>query len=279
VGRSVAVVAWLSALAACLALAPAALATDDETPAGGAGFADGLSGRAIYERVAANRFGSFAQESVLTSADRAGREQKSRFSMKWKDFSEEDGREILSKTLVKYSHPFDLRYSGYLIQVNRGRPNDQFVYYPSRRRVVRVNLRSEAVYGTDFSFEDIVPREPQDFDYRRLPDEEVEGIPVRVVELFPRAFVDSEYSKIRVYVERERPVVLRARYWDTAGVAVKEFAASPGDVRRYGDTWVVMAGTMRNLLLESWTRLEVADLEPNPHFTRDTFDLRRLEAH
>lgn len=275
----VAVVAWLSAVAACLPLASAALAADGETPAAEVAFADGLSGRAIYERVAANRFSSFAQESVLVSADRVGRVQESRFSMKWKNFSDEDGREILSKTLVKYTYPFDLRYSGYLIQVNRGRPNDQFVYYPSRRRVVRVNLRSEAVYGTDFSFEDIVPREPQDFDYRRLPDEDVDDIPVQVVELFPREFVDSEYSKIRVYVERERPVVLRARYWDAAGVAVKEFAASPTDVRRYGETWVVMAGTMRNLLLESWTRLEVAELEPNPDFDREAFDLRRLEGH
>jgi hypothetical protein len=278
VGR-IADVGWPSALVACLTLALIAPAGADETDAGEAASSDGLSGRAIYERVADNRFTSFAQESVLLSADRVGRVQESRFSMKWKDFSDEDGRDVLSKTLVKYTHPFDLRYAGYLIQVNRGRPNDQFVYYPSRRRVVRVNLRSEAVYGTDFSFEDIVPREPQDFDYRRLPDEDLDGIPVQVVELFPREFVDSEYSKIRVYVERERPVVLRARYWDAAGVAVKEFAAEPGDVRRYGDTWVVMAGTMRNLLLESWTRLEVAELEPNPHFTRDAFDLRRLEAH
>ncbi len=267
---------------ACLVLWLAAGAHGDETGPAEHVFTDGLSGRVIYERVADNRFASFAQESLLVSADRAGHFQESRFHMKWKSFRNENGdapKGVLSKTLVKYSHPFDLRHSGYLIQANDGRPHDQFVYYPSRRRVVRVNLRSEAVYGTDFSLEDVVPREPQDFDYRRLPDERYGEVPVHVVELFPREFVDSEYSRIRVYVERERPVVLRARYWDGAGVEVKELAAAPEAVKEFEGVWVVTRSTMRNLLLDSWTRLEVAKLQPNPDFDRDTFDLRRLESH
>ena len=110
-------------------------------------------------------------------------------------------------TVAEYSHPFDLRYAGYLIQMNHQRANDQFIYYPSRRRVVRVNLRGEAVYGTDFSFEDVIPREVEDFAYRRLADEAYQEVPVYVVELFPREIADSAYSKIRVFVDRKRHVV------------------------------------------------------------------------
>ena len=182
-------------------------------------------------------------------------------------------------TVAEYSHPFDLRYAGYLIQMNHQRANDQFIYYPSRRRVVRVNLRGEAVYGTDFSFEDVIPREVEDFAYRRLPDEAYQEIPVYVVELFPRENADSAYSKIRVFVDRKRHVVLRSRYWNSAGVEVKEFASAPGSVEQFDGVWVTQECTMRNLLLDSYTKLIISELVPNPELAQDAFDLGRLESH
>ena len=266
-------------LLACLAPMAAARADDlghAEAPA------DGLDGRAIYERVVANRFRSFSQDALLISADRAGRTQQSRFELLWKDFRDAAGqtaRGVISKTLVKYTYPFDLRHAGYLVQANEARGSDQFVYYPSRRRVVRVNLRGEAVYGTDFSFEDVVPREAGDFDYRRLRDSVVGGTPVRVVDLFPRQLADSEYSKIRVYVDRDRHVVVRARYWDAAGVEIKELRAPPSRIQEFDGVFVPMEATMRHLRLESQTTLVVNGLVPNPDLDAESFDLSRLETH
>jgi hypothetical protein len=281
--RSASLVGRWAALGTCAvaALLVGAAPPVDETAGTELASSDGLSAETIYERVLDNRFRTFAQESRLVSADRAGRQQESRFSMKWRDFRDDSGdptRGILSKTLVRYTHPFDLRHSGYLIQANHRRSYDQFVYYPSRRRVVRVNLRSEAIYGTDFSFEDVVPREAQDFEYSRLPDAHQEGLPVHVIDLVPVELADSEYTKIQVYVGRDYPVVLRARYWDESAVEVKEFLASAQAIREFDGVWVPMQSTMRNLRLESWTRLEVTSLEPNPEFPPDVFDLAQFEG-
>ena len=203
--------------------------------------------------------------------------------MKWQDFRSQEemppDTSILSKTLVRYSHPFDLRHAGYLIQTNRDRVTDQFVYYPSKRRVVRVNLRNEAVYGTDFSFEDVVPREAADFEYERLVDAEFDGVPVFVVDLFPVELARSEYTRIRVFVDKERAVVVRARYWDAAGVEIKELRAPPNQIREFKGIFVPMQATMRNLLLDSRTTLVVTSIEVNPEFDINTWDLRRLESH
>jgi hypothetical protein len=272
--------AWCAALVLISSILFSAASLADDVAE--TSFADGLTGLDIYERVVANRFRSFSQVSRLISADRAGREQESRFHMQWKDFRDADGnptRGVLSKTLVKYTHPFDLRFSGFLVQANHDRLNDQFVYYPSRRRVMRVNLRSEAVYGTDFSFEDVVPREAEDFAHRRVGDEEIERFEVYVVELFPREIANSEYSRIRVYVEKRSNVVVRARYWDSAGVQTKEFHAPPSRIREFDGVFVPMKATMRNLLLESYTTLVITEIDPNPRFSSDTFDLGRLESH
>ena len=245
-------------------------------------FADGLTGHDIYSKIVENRFRSFSQESKLISADRAGRTQESRFDMRWQDFRDENGealRGILSKTLVKYSHPFDIRHSGYLIQANKGRGNDQFIYYPSRRQVVRVNLRSQSIYGTDFSFEDVIPREAEHFAYRRLADATVDTVPVFVIELYPKESTDSEYSKIEVMVDKERFVILRSRYWDQAEVEIKRFSAETAGVQQFEGVWVTMKSKMRNLLLESYTELIITEVVANPDFASDTFDLGRLEGH
>jgi len=246
-------------------------------------FSDGLTGRDIYARVLENRFRAFTQESSLSSGDRAGRIQETRMEMHWKNFDpagdEAPGDGVLSKTLVKYTYPFDLRHSGYLIIQNEDRANDQFVYLPERRQTRRVNLRGESVFGSDFSFEDLVPREIEDATYVRRPDEELDGVPVFVVIGTPTEHFDSDYSKFAFHIDRETAVALRTRYWDLAGVEVKELRTERAGIERVDDVHVPMVMTMRNLVQESFTTLRVTHLVPNPDLPRGAFGLRQLQGH
>jgi hypothetical protein len=143
-----------------------------------------LSAETIYERVLANRFESSVQELSLISGDRTGREQPLRVQMLWRRYAEgssEAGKGILSRTLIRYLEPADIRGTAYLVINKSATPNDQFMYLSSMRRTRRINLRSESIIGTDLSVEDIVPRELQDASYLRVPDEQVEGTPCYVV--------------------------------------------------------------------------------------------------
>lgn len=242
-----------------------------------------LTGRDIYERVLRNRFDAYTQHSSLVSGDRGGNSQETRLRMSFKNFRGADRKPLdgvlLSKTLVKYEHPFELRHTGYLVINNLDRPNDQFVYLATHRRVRRVNLRGEAVFGTDFSFEDVVPRELEDAAYSRVEDEVLNGVPVFVVDAVPKDLMRSEYSRFRIYVEKERFIPLRTRYWDDREVEVKELLVERDSITRVADVWVPMRTKMTNLRQESFTRLEVTELVPNPDLPVTTFDLRRLETH
>lgn len=264
------------ALALLLPPPPAARADVD------AAASDGLSGRAIYDKVLANRFERFRQRVRLVSGDRAENAQESRMDVVWKSFRDADGqptRGVLSKTVIRYTHPFDLRYSGYLVINNADRGDDQFVYLASRRRVRRVNLRGEPVLGSDFSFEDVVPREIEDADYVRLPDELHDGRPCHVLELVPRAASDSEYAKLKSWIDRERWVVLRTQYWDRDGVQVKELVSPSAEVRFFEPVWMPMRSEMKNLVSDSWSRFTIEEMEPNPALDDGAFDPRRLESH
>ncbi len=237
-----------------------------------------LTGREIYQCVLDNRFESYVQHSKLLSGDRGGATQISKLRMTWKSFREQEKR-VLSRSLVKYLDPFDLRFSGYLIQNNAARANDQFVYLAATRRVRRVNLRREAVFGTDFTFEDVVPREIEDGDYARLPDKVIDGVPTYVVEVIPKDHANSDYSKFVTHVEKEHCVPLLTLYWDEKEIEVKNLMAPADKVQELDGVWIPMELTMRNLQLETFTTLTIEDMEPNPKLPRKTFDLSRLESH
>jgi hypothetical protein len=243
---------------------------------------DGLSGRDIYACVLRNRFDAYVQEAKLVSGDGGQSAQESRLRMTWKSFRDAEDKAragVLSKTLVRYEHPFDLRFSGYLVINNETRSNDQFVYLAASRRIRRVNLRKEAVFGTDFTFEDIVPAEIEDADYRRLSDVVVDGRSVYVVEVVPKPHADSEYSRFVVYVPRENCVPVRTRYWDDKGVEVKELTVPYEAVKSFDGIHWPMQLTMRNLKLETFTTLTVESLEPNANLPDKDFEVRRLMSH
>ena len=240
-----------------------------------------LTGSDIYERVLENRSDAFQIELRMASGDRVGRTQEARLTLSYKDFRDakkQPQNGVISKALVKYDYPFDLRYTGFLLIQNHARADDHFIYLPSRRRTQRVNLRAKAIFGTDFSFEDIIPHELEDATYQRLEDSVVDDSPVFVVQGTPTELFDSEYSRFIFYVEKKRFVPLRVRYFDEAGVEVKELRTRAVDVEEFDGLFVPMKVSMRNLLLESFTNLEVLRFDPHPKLLDKVFELRRLES-
>ena len=269
----------------CVAAA-ASLAADPQAAAprnsGDAPASDGRTGRQIYDAVLANRFRATRQNARLVSGDRSDNALESRMTVLWKTFRDENEHAtegVFSKTVVRYTHPFDLRFSAYLVLNNEDRPDDQFVYLNSRRRTRRVNLRGEPVLGSDFGFEDVIPREIEDAEYKRLPDEAHDGRACYVVEVVPVASANSEYSRLRSWIDKQHPVVLRTQYWDHDGIAVKEGTAPFAEVREIEGVWVPMHAEMKNLVSESWSRLVIEDFEPNPVLDPGEFSQRRLETH
>ncbi len=240
-----------------------------------------LTAREIYQRVLENRFDSSVQEFVLVSADRAGNEQRLRIRQMWKRYqegSESHDKGVLSRTVLRYLEPPDLRQTAYLIINNNDQPNDQFVYLKSQRRVRRMNLRDESVSGTDLSVEDLVPRELDDATYERAADDEVDGTPCFVVEATPIESAESAYSRFWLYVEKAHYVPLRIRYWNRMEIEIKELRSPAESIREIDGIYVPSEATMRHLLESSSTSLDLDVLIPNPELPDQLFTERQLHA-
>ncbi len=242
-----------------------------------------LDGDTIYHRILENRFNSYDQSLEMESGDQSRATQATSVEMRYLNFRADSDR-ILSKTIAKYNAPQDVRHLGYLIINKAEGVDDQFVYRPSSRRVRRVNLRGEAVFGTDFSFEDIIPNEFEDATYERKPDENVADIDCFVVEVTPTAKAESEYTRMVVYAHKENYVPVRTLYWDNKDVMAKEMKAEPDSIQRFEDVendqpkivWFAKRMRMDHLKLETWTNLVVTELHPNPGLRNRDFSEREL---
>ena len=265
----------LPALAGEVADYPSNEYVEDAVPEGGT-----LTGREIWEKFLENRMHSAVQHQMVISTDPGGGTQETHFWVRWKDFRDEEDEAVngvVGKTLVKFSAPFDMRHTGFLMILRDDKSYDQFVYLPSRRKVRRLNLRDVSVMGTDFSLDDFAFRDVDDAEYRRLQDEVLDGHPVYVVEAKIRPGVESPYSRTQSYLEKEHYIPLRTRFWDRAGVEVKELRAKHGSITEFNGVWVATQSTMKNLRRRTSSELVIERLDANVEIADNLFSVFRLE--
>jgi hypothetical protein len=253
---------------------PSAGEVEDALPQGGS-----LTGKQIFDKFLDNRLRSCVQWQTVISRDPGGSEQKSRFWVRWKDYRDKNHKPVdgvIAKTLVKFQDPEDMRQTGYLMVVNADRSNDQWIWSPSTQQVRRVKLRGVGILGTDYTFDDIGWKSIEDADYKRLADDEIDGVPTYVVEVTMKPFVDSEYRTMRTWLEKDHYVPLRTLYRDANGVEMREMKAEPATIQDFDGAWIATTSTMSNLREKTSTTIYVEALDPNVHLGEQLFSTFQL---
>lgn len=130
--------------------------------------------------------------------------------------------------------------------------SDFWIYLPALAKVKRVvsvsdSSESGAVFGSEVSTEDADVKKIKDYTYRLLGQEVLRGRPVWNVEMTPTDYrrTRSFYSKIVVWVDKERSVVLKEDLYDRSGRHYKQRNALT--VEKIDGVWLVTKGSMNNL--------------------------------
>jgi len=177
---------------------------------------------------------------------------------------------------VKFSAPEDMRQTGFLMVVNSDRSNDQFIWTPSSGRVRRVRLSGVGIMGTDYTFDDIGWKSIEDAEYQRLPDETMDGVGVYVLEVTMKPFVDSEYTTMRTWIDRQHYVPLRTLYRDANGVELREMVAEAASIENFEGTWIATRSSMYNLKEKTSTSVFVEALDPDVSLADQAFSTFQL---
>jgi outer membrane lipoprotein-sorting protein len=247
---------------------------EDALPEGGT-----LTGRQIFDKFLDNRMRTCVQWQTVVSRDPGGSEQRTRFWLRWKDYRDKDKKPVngvIAKALVKFEEPEDMKETGYLMIVNSDRSNDEFIWSPATQKVRRMRLRGVGIMGTDYTFDDIGWKNIEDADYKRLPDDAIDGIPCYVLEVTMKPFVESEYRTMRTWIDKKHYVPLRSLYRDLKGVDMREMIADSTSVQDFDGAWVPTKSTMYNLREKTSTTIYVEALDPNVHLTDQHFSTFQL---
>lgn len=103
----------------------------------------------------------------------------------------------------------------------------QYLYLPAAGKITEIkgDNKSGRFMGTDFTFEDLLRELPDNFEYKREPDERVSAREVYVVYATPKEPGNSQYASRRLYFDRATFDLMRVRFYDENEKIIKELEA------------------------------------------------------
>src|SRR5437868_11017098 len=110
-----------------------------------------------------------------------------------------------SKSVLRFTAPAEVKGVALLIVNHPDRSSDQWMWTPAIERERRIALqdRSTRFFGTDFSFEDLEPREVDQFDYKLLGEDTVDHAAAWKIEARPKQGRPSQYTSSILWVQKD----------------------------------------------------------------------------
>ena len=113
-----------------------------------------------------------------------------------------------SKAMLSFTAPPEVKGVALLILNHPDRASDQWMWIPANARERRIALqdRSTRFFGTDFSFEDLEERDVNQYDYKLLGEEPVDGAACWRIESRPRDGKSSQYTMSVLWIRKDNYV-------------------------------------------------------------------------
>ena len=180
-----------------------------------------------------------------------------------------------SKVILRFTAPAEVKGVALLVVNHPDRASDQWMWTPAIGRDRRIALqdRSTRFFGTDFSFEDLEERDSNQYDYRLLGEEAVDGVACWRIAARPRAGKTSQYTESRVWIRKTDYVP--AQYENLIKDQVVR-RLHQSDVQQVQGIWTARTLEMTDLRRNSRTILRIEKLVYNVPMKEDDFTVQAL---
>src|SRR5437773_12049005 len=110
-----------------------------------------------------------------------------------------------SKAILRFTAPPEVKGVALLVLNHPDRSSDQWMWTPAINRERRIALqdRSTRFFGTDFSFEDLEERDTNQFDYKLLAEEPIDGAACWKVQSTPKQSKVSQYGHSYLWIRKD----------------------------------------------------------------------------
>ena len=180
-----------------------------------------------------------------------------------------------SKSVLRFTGPAEVKGVALLVVNHSDRASDQWMWTPAIARDRRIALqdRSQRFFGTDFSFEDLEERDVDQYDYRMLGDETMDGVVCWKIEARPKQGKSSQYTLSRVWIRKDTYAFALVEN-EIKGQLARRLKYQ--DLKNVQGIWTALRLEMTDLRRNSRTILRLDKLEYNASLKDADFTLQAL---
>lgn len=187
--------------------------------------------------------------------------------------------------VIFFLEPADVKNTSFLTYDydDEAKDDDQWLYLPALKKSKRIasNDKSASFMGSDFSYSDMTSRNIEDYSYKLLNEDAIDGQKVWIIETTPKkkkTIEETGYTKSYMFVRQDNFVVIRAMH-----------LLAEGDKRKYMDVkklekidgiWIateIEMKTMQSKQRLHTTVLKFNNVRFNQNLDPEFFTVRQIE--
>lgn len=181
------------------------------------------------------------------------------------------------KSMIVFDQPRDVRGTALLTFSHTTGNDDQWLYLPALKRVKRIasTNKSGPFMGSEFAFEDLGSQEVEEYTYKYLRDDTLDGKEVFVIERYPTD-ENSGYTKQIVWMDKAEYRPWKTEFYDRKQSLLKTLTFH--DYKQYlDDYWRPHRMEMVNHQTGKSTTLKFSDYEFQVGLDERDFDQAALK--
>lgn len=190
-------------------------------------------------------------------------------------FRQDDG--TIEKKIMFFTAPADVKNTSFLsYSYSDGKDDDQWIYLPALGRVRRIasDKSNESFMGSDFTYDDMGARHPDEDIHTILREEQIDGWDCYVVESVP-VKPNDDYAKTISWVIKDEWIGLKKEFLDSKNSVVRELSID--EYEKIDGIWVITDMTMSNLEKNSSTRITMNEVSFDNNLRDSFFSERQMK--
>lgn len=255
-------------LLACVFVFPLSLKSNEPS----ASESESLTGKEVIEKVYNRPTGEDQiAKLTMTLINSRGNERVREIKQYYKDFGDNE------KKIMFFISPADVRNTSFMnwSYDEAGKNDDQWIYLPALKRVRRISSDSSDDYfmGSDFTYDDLGERHPDEDNHELLRAEEKDGVEYYVIESIPKE-EDYMYSKTVTRVIKDRWIGEKKEFYDEDGKLLKTLKVK--NYEEIGGYLIVTNVVMHNVQKDHRTEMKFEDIEIDTGVSDNQFTERMM---
>jgi len=211
---------------------------------------------------------------TMRLVSRDGKERLRELTMTRRDL--QDGGE--QRYFIYFHRPPDVRDMTFLVWKYPGKDDDRWLYIPALKLVRRIAAsdKRSSFAGSDFSYEDISGREPEEDTHKLIREDKAGARETYVVESVPKDPGSVDFGRKLSWIDKVRGLPLKEEYFDRRGDLARVFTAE--EITEIQGFWTVTRRVVKNIQTGHWTEAVLAEVRYNQKLAPDLFSERALRA-